>query len=67
MRGADLVIVDSIPGSTCLILKYAEQLERSIDILRKRFYKKDRDKFNCIFCGVQVKFTRKKDHSDPHF
>lgn len=30
-------------------------------------YEEKRDQFNCIFCGVQVQFSRGKDHNDPHF
>lgn len=30
-------------------------------------YEDKRDKFTCIFCDVQVQFSRGKDHNDPHF
>jgi len=30
-------------------------------------YEDRRDKFTCIFCDVQVQFSRGKDHNDPHF
>lgn len=30
-------------------------------------YEDNRDRFNCIFCDVQIQFSRGKDHNDPHF
>ncbi|MFK4474905.1 hypothetical protein ABH897_004673 [Paenibacillus sp. RC73] len=54
--------------SHAIFNKQTDNLVCALDVDSEYYkYQDKRDKFSCKFCGVQVQFTRGKDHKDPHF